>query len=107
MAPKGFLVPQDADPADRDTLLPMTDLHAWLTALHCRHMLAILDCCFAGAFRWAATRQFGTAGLEVHPQGTLRPLPAISGLAGADLRRLRPEGAGCRGGQGRGLARHP
>jgi uncharacterized caspase-like protein len=54
--PAGYLVPQNARPEDRDTLLPMSDLHNWLTALPCRHMLAILDCCFAGAFRWASTR---------------------------------------------------
>lgn len=35
----------------------------WLTALPCRHLLAIFDCCFAGAFRWASTR-------------ALAPLPA-------------------------------
>ncbi|MBK6433430.1 MAG: caspase family protein [Anaerolineae bacterium] len=54
--PRGYLVPQDARPGDSASMLAMTDLHAWLTALTCRHMLAILDCCFAGAFRWAATR---------------------------------------------------
>ena len=57
--PRGYLVPQDARPGDSASMLAMTDLHAWLTALPCRHMLAILDCCFAGAFRWAATRHMG------------------------------------------------
>ncbi len=54
--PQGYLMPQDARPDDRSTFLPMTDVHKWLSALTCRHMLAILDCCFAGAFRWSATR---------------------------------------------------
>ncbi|MFZ2518046.1 MAG: caspase family protein, partial [Anaerolineae bacterium] len=57
--PRGYLVPQDARPGDSASMLAMTDLHAWLTALPCRHMLAILDCCFAGAFRWSATRHMG------------------------------------------------
>ncbi len=54
--PAGFIMPQDARADDRSTFLSMKNVHAWLTALPCRHMLAILDCCFAGAFRWAATR---------------------------------------------------
>ena len=62
--PAGYLVPQDARLGDSASMLAMTDLHAWLTALPCRHMLAILDCCFAGAFRWSATRDLG-ARLEV------------------------------------------
>uniref|UniRef100_UPI004056D460 nSTAND1 domain-containing NTPase n=1 Tax=Candidatus Electrothrix sp. TaxID=2170559 RepID=UPI004056D460 len=36
----------------------MTELHEALEALPCRHMLAILDCCFAGAFRWSSKRDF-------------------------------------------------
>lgn len=63
--PQGFLVPQDANSSDRTTLLPMTDLHNWLEGLACRHMLAIFDCCFAGVFRWAATRDVSRVGLEV------------------------------------------
>ena len=55
--PEGFLIPQDAHPEDRDTFLPMTAVHEGLIGLPCRHLLAILDCCFAGAFRWSATRQ--------------------------------------------------
>jgi uncharacterized caspase-like protein len=54
--PRGYLVPQDARPHDPSSLLSMTDLPAWLTALSCRHMLLILDCCFASAFRWTSTR---------------------------------------------------
>ena len=61
--PRGFLIPQDACAEDRATFLPMQDLHAALCALPCRHLLAILDCCFAGAFRWESLRN-------------VRPLPA-------------------------------
>ena len=54
--PQGFLLPQDADAGDRSSFLPMAELHAWLLDLPCHHLLAILDCCFAGAFHWASTR---------------------------------------------------
>ncbi len=54
--PQGYLIPQDASPETSDSFLAMTDVHRWLAALPCRHLLTILDCCFAGAFRWASTR---------------------------------------------------
>jgi len=54
--PAGYLVPQDARLADRASFLPMHSLHQALIALPCRHLLLILDCCFAGAFRWSSTR---------------------------------------------------
>jgi hypothetical protein len=57
--PEGFLVPQDARREDRTSFLPMTELHASLIDLPCRHLLLILDCCFAGAFRWSSTRDIG------------------------------------------------
>ncbi|MEZ4426399.1 MAG: caspase family protein [Nannocystaceae bacterium] len=56
--PEGFLVPQDARPDRSDTMLSMVWLHDALAALPCRHLLLILDCCFAGSFRWATTRSF-------------------------------------------------
>ncbi|MEC4812549.1 MAG: caspase family protein [Scytonema sp. PMC 1069.18] len=55
--PVGYLIPQDAISGDSSTYLPMQDLHDALNALPCRHMLAILDCCFAGAFRWASLKR--------------------------------------------------
>lgn len=61
---EGFLVPQDANSKERDSLLPMAELSKWLNALCCRHMLAILDCCFAGAFRWAGGRDVSIDKLE-------------------------------------------
>jgi WD40 repeat protein len=54
--PVGFLVPQDARMDNDSSLLPMKRLHDALLALPCRHLLVILDCCFAGAFRWAGQR---------------------------------------------------
>ncbi|WP_375476965.1 caspase family protein, partial [uncultured Nostoc sp.] len=55
--PVGYLIPQDATLGDSNTYLPMQELHDALNALPCRHMLAILDCCFAGAFRWASLKR--------------------------------------------------
>ena len=55
--PVGYVIPQDATLEDSSTYLPMQDLHDALNALPCRHMLAILDCCFAGAFRWASLKR--------------------------------------------------
>jgi len=52
--PTGFIVPQDARMDGDSTLLPMKRLHDALQKLPCRHLLIILDCCFAGAFRWAS-----------------------------------------------------
>ncbi len=54
--PAGYLIPQDARPDDPASFLPMIELQRWLTLLTCRHLLVILDCCFAGAFRWSSTR---------------------------------------------------
>ena len=54
--PRGFLLPQDAD-GGIDSYLPMSEVHDALAALPCRHLLIILDCCFAGAFRWSSTRE--------------------------------------------------
>jgi WD40 repeat protein len=55
--PLGYLIPQDGRPDNFSSFLPMSWLHERLLELPCAHMLAVLDCCFAGAFRWASTRQ--------------------------------------------------
>ena len=54
--PRGYLLPADATRADEGTWLAMADLVKRFEPLTCRHMLIVLDCCFAGAFRWAASR---------------------------------------------------
>lgn len=54
--PAGFIVPQDARMESDRTLLSMKRMHDALFKLQCRHLLVILDCCFAGAFRWAGFR---------------------------------------------------
>jgi hypothetical protein len=55
--PEGYLVPQDGDISNPNSLLRMGELNQWLSQLECRHLLVILDCCFAGTFRWASTRK--------------------------------------------------
>jgi WD40 repeat protein len=49
----GYLLPSDARLEDRTKCLAMDDLYQTLDGLECRHMLIILDCCYAGRFRWA------------------------------------------------------
>ena len=64
--PQGFLVPQDADINNCDSLLPMGELYAALNQLECRHLFVVLDCCFAGMFRWAGTRKVVLVPDEIH-----------------------------------------
>jgi WD40 repeat protein len=66
--PAGYIVPQDARADDRQTFLPMTDLNGWLNHLSCRHLLLVLDCCFAGAFRWSSTRELGDVPDVIHKE---------------------------------------
>ena len=66
--PAGYLVPQDARSDDRQSFLPMTDLSRWVERLPCRHLLLVLDCCFAGAFRWASTRDLGALPEVIHKE---------------------------------------
>jgi energy-coupling factor transporter ATP-binding protein EcfA2 len=54
--PAGHLLLHDARRDDTGTFLPMRVLHDHLTRLPCRHVLVILDCCFAGSFRWSSSR---------------------------------------------------
>lgn len=54
--PEGYLVPQDAYPDEETSLLAMREVHDALAALCARHLLVVLDCCFAGAFQWYAFR---------------------------------------------------
>lgn len=66
--PMGYLIPQDAILGDTQTYLPMTKLQECLESLSCRHFLGILDCCFAGAFRWSSTRDLLTAPEVIHQE---------------------------------------
>ena len=55
--PEGYLVPQDADWHKEDSFLSMSKVYEALSQLECHHLLVILDCCFAGTFRWAGRRK--------------------------------------------------
>ncbi|MFS0519399.1 caspase family protein [Nostoc sp. UIC 10607] len=66
--PAGYLIPQDAKLNVTETYLPMTKLQESLEKLPCRHFLGILDCCFAGAFRWSSTRDLLTAPEVIHQE---------------------------------------
>lgn len=50
---RGFLVPYDGESNKQDSLLSYEDLRRWLSDLPCRHLLVLLDCCFAGSFQWS------------------------------------------------------
>ena len=65
---EGFLIPQDAKLGDTSSYLPMVRLQQALDNLPCRHFLCILDCCFAGAFRWSSTRDLLIAPEVIHQE---------------------------------------
>ncbi|QFS49584.1 caspase family protein [Nostoc sphaeroides] len=66
--PKGYLIPQDAQEGNIQTYLPMTQLHDCLNNLPCRHFLGILDCCFAGAFRWSSNKREILAAKKIYKE---------------------------------------
>lgn len=53
--PRGYLVPADGG-RDLDSLLSMDEVARVLGKLPSRHLMLLLDCCFAGAFRWSMGR---------------------------------------------------
>ena len=66
--PEGFLIPQDARLGDASSYLPMVRVQRALNKLPCRHFLTILDCCFAGAFRWSSMRKLLVVPDVIHRQ---------------------------------------
>ena len=54
----GYLVPQNGCSRELTSFLSMQEIHKTLVELKCHHLLIILDCCFAGAFRFT-TRHIG------------------------------------------------
>ena len=66
--PAGYLIPQDAKLNATETYLPMAKLQESLEKLPCRHFLGILDCCFAGAFRWSSNRDLLNAPEVIHKE---------------------------------------
>lgn len=63
---KGYLIPADAEPGNRDTYIDMADVAAALASMPCRHLLLVLDCCFGGSFRWAEKTNNLTLGVNDH-----------------------------------------
>lgn len=58
--PKGFILPANAKLGDETKAISMYDLLKFFNELDLHHFLLILDCCFAGSFRWATyTRSSG------------------------------------------------
>lgn len=54
--PAGYLMLAEAERSRPDSYLGMKRFHDALAQLRCRHVLVILDCCFAGTFRWSSLR---------------------------------------------------
>ncbi|MBD2183413.1 caspase family protein [Planktothrix sp. FACHB-1355] len=73
-SPAGYLIPQNAkvnlQNAENDqseNFLPMQELYDAFKTINCHHLLVILDCCYAGMFRWA-TRKLGSAYERIHQE---------------------------------------
>ncbi len=105
--PRGFVLPRDAVPGRPDTYLEMTHLHDALMALPCRHMLVVLDSCFAGAFRWSTTRDVMKCPEVIHQERfnrfILDPAWQVLTSAGYDQTaadQLQSGSLGARGGEG-------
>ena len=59
--PEGYIIPADAVKENVNSLISMKDLRDAVNMLPCLHVLLILDCCFAGAFKWSSRfRDSGT-----------------------------------------------
>lgn len=69
---EGYLIPADADRTRTDSWLPYAELMGALEQLSCRHMLLILDCCFAGSVRWAEQGRSQKRDLSVMPKKLFR-----------------------------------
>ncbi|HMQ63082.1 MAG TPA: caspase family protein, partial [Flavilitoribacter sp.] len=69
--PSGYLLPSDAKPSnavlENDSLVPMDDLLTALQDAGCKHTLLILDCCFAGKFRYAVNTHRDVVQTELRP----------------------------------------
>ncbi|MDJ0677413.1 MAG: caspase family protein [Calothrix sp. MO_167.B42] len=66
--PAGYLIPQDATDGDKSTYLEIQELHHALKKLPCKHVLAILDCCFVGAFRWGNIKREAVRKVKIYQE---------------------------------------
>lgn len=103
--PQGFLVPQDARREDTSTFLPMAEVQKALARLACRQVLVVLDCCFAGAFRYSSTRTIGprpaTLYRERYERYLREPAWQVLTSAAADERALDTIAGGALGSRGK------
>lgn len=60
--PTGYLSPTDArnELVGNQSLIPMDELYQALSKVKCKHTLLLLDCCFAGKFRFASLSRAGS-----------------------------------------------
>ena len=60
--PAGYLALTDAinKQTDNESLLPMNEVYQALSEAKCKHTLLILDCCFAGKFRFSSLSRAGS-----------------------------------------------
>ena len=77
-SPAGYLIPQNAkvnlQNAENDqseNFLPMQELYDAFKTINSHHLLVILDCCYAGMFRWA-TRKLGSPYERIHQEDYAR-----------------------------------
>jgi hypothetical protein len=70
--PEGWLLLADADAADPRSFFAMSELRASISALPCRHVMIILDCCFAGSFRWSSPPCDRSVGARVYRESLER-----------------------------------
>lgn len=66
--PEGFLLFSDAASGDPSSYFAMATLRQLLDPLICRHMLLLLDCCFAGTFQWASRRDLEPQPAPIYQQ---------------------------------------
>jgi WD40 repeat protein len=52
----GYLIPKDGKPRDPKTWISMDWLVEYLNKLDVKHLLVVLDCCFAGSLEWAVLK---------------------------------------------------
>jgi WD40 repeat protein len=52
----GYLIPKDGKPGDPKTWISMDWLVECLNKLDVKHLLVVLDCCFAGSLEWACLK---------------------------------------------------
>jgi WD40 repeat protein len=59
--PQGYFLPHSAQLGNEDSWYAMDRLRKTLDEFSSRHLLVIFDCCFAGSFRWASSRDINFA----------------------------------------------